>query len=183
MACWTWPTVRCWTCSSCRRPIRRRGRRVIAGYLILGALYWLGWRAAQRVERQDARAAWLVVVASALIAAGVLLFMYPFGAADLFDNIMHGRILGVYGANPFTDTAAQFRGDPLYAYTAWKRTTSAYGPAWEMMAGGVAWLVHQIIGASNGAKNLGRRQRGRLQAAERRVPGRERRGGGCHPAA
>ncbi len=123
--------------------------RVIAGYVVLGALYWLGWRAAQRVERQDAHAAWLVVVASALIAAGVLLFMYPFGAADLFDNIMHGRILGLYHGNPFTDVAAQFRGDPIYAFTAWKRTTSAYGPAWEMLAGGTAWLVHQIVGVSH----------------------------------
>ena len=123
--------------------------RVIAGYLVLGALYWLGWRAAQRVERQDARAAWLVVIASALIAAGVLLFMYPFGAADLFDNIMHGRILGIYHGNPFADAAAQFRGDPIYAFTAWKRTTSAYGPAWEVLAGGTAWLVHQIVGVSH----------------------------------
>lgn len=122
--------------------------RVIAGYLILGVLYWLGWRAAQRVERQDARVAWLVVVASALIAASVLLFMYPFGAADLFDNIMHGRILGVYGANPFAEPAAQFRSDPFYPYTAWRRSTSAYGPVWEVLAGGVAWLAHRTLGVS-----------------------------------
>jgi len=122
--------------------------QVIAGYLILGALYWLGWRAAQRIERKDARRAWIIVVGAALIAALTLLFMYPFGAADLFDNIMHGRILGVYRGNPFADVTAQFRGDPLYSYTAWRRTPSAYGPAWEMLAGGTAWLVHQTLGVS-----------------------------------
>ena len=122
--------------------------RIIAGYLSLGALYWLGWRAAQRIERKDARAAWIIVAASALTAAATLLFMYPFGAADLFDNIMHGRILGVYGGNPFTEPAVQFSADPIYPFTAWRRAPSAYGPAWEALAGGVAWLVNQIGGAS-----------------------------------
>ncbi|MEZ4770689.1 MAG: hypothetical protein R2844_20000 [Caldilineales bacterium] len=122
--------------------------RVIAGYLVLGGLYWLGWRAAQRIDRKDRRAAWIVIIASALVGGGLLLFMYPFGAADLFDNIMHGRILGIYGANPFAEPAAQFSTDPIYRYTAWRRSTSAYGPAWEVLAGGTAWLVDQILGSS-----------------------------------
>lgn len=116
--------------------------RVVAGYLILGVLYWLGWRAAQRAH---GRAAWGFVLGGALASAFILLFLYPFGAADVFDNIMHGRILGVYGANPFQDVASQFRSDPIYPYIAWKRTPSAYGPAWELLAGGVAWLVQQTL--------------------------------------
>ena len=88
--------------------------RVIAGYAILGALYWLGWRAAQRAQ---GRAAWGIVLGGALASATVLLFLYPFGAADIFDNIMHGRILGVYGANPFQDVAHQFQERSLLSHT------------------------------------------------------------------
>ena len=119
--------------------------RVIAGYAFLGALYWLGWRAAQRAR---GRAAWAIVLGGALASSIVLLFLYPFGAADIFDNIMHGRILGVYGANPFQDVARQYQGDPFYPYVAWKRSPAAYGPAWELLAGGVAWLVQQTLRVS-----------------------------------
>ncbi len=118
---------------------------VLAGYMILGALYWLGWRAAQRAW---GRAAWGVVLGGALASATLLLFLYPFGAADIFDNIMHGRILGVYGANPFQDVANQFSNDLSFAYVAWRRSPSAYGPAWELLAGGVAWLVQETLGVS-----------------------------------
>lgn len=115
---------------------------VVAGYLILGGLYWVGWRAAQRV---GGRLAWGIVLGGSLASATLLLFMAPFGAADIFDNIMHGRVLGVYGANPFQDVVAQFRGDRFYGYTAWRRAPSAYGPAWELLAGGMAWLLHQTL--------------------------------------
>lgn len=115
---------------------------IIAGYLILGGLYWMGWRAAQRA---GGRLAWSIVLGGTLASATLLLFMVPFGAADIFDNIMHGRVLGVYGANPFKDVVAQFKGDPFYGYTAWRHAPSAYGPAWELAAGGVAWLVHRAL--------------------------------------
>jgi hypothetical protein len=82
----------------------------IAAFLALGGLYWLGWHAALRVR---SRAAWSIVLSGALIFGGLLLFVYPFGAADLFDNIMHGRILSVYNANPFQSVTAQFKASIL----------------------------------------------------------------------
>jgi hypothetical protein len=112
--------------------------RLLGAFLVLGALYWLGWRAARRA---DGRAAWLAVLSGAALSGAVLLFLHPFEAADIFDNIMHGRILGVYGANPFQQVASQFKSDPFYPYTAWRDTPSAYGPAWEGLAGGVARLA------------------------------------------
>lgn len=123
-------------------------QRLIVGYLVLGGLYWLGWRAALRssgLTQRQQRNAWLLVLGGATASAALLLFVYPFGAADVFDNIMHGRILGIYGANPFQDVAAQFRSDPFYYYTAWRQTPSAYGPAWEALAGGVAALLQWAV--------------------------------------
>jgi hypothetical protein len=110
-------------------------------WLVFGAqglLYWLGWQAARRAR---GKAAWLAVAGTAVACGAVLLFLYPFDAADIFDNIMHGRILGVYAANPFWQTGANFSHDPFYRYMAWKTTPSAYGPLWEVLAGSVARLA------------------------------------------
>jgi hypothetical protein len=78
----------------------------------------------------------------------ILLFLHPFGAADLFDNIMHGRILGVYGANPFDQVAADFKSDPFYPYVAWRHYPSAYGPGWELIAAATSRLAGNGIVAN-----------------------------------
>jgi alpha-1,6-mannosyltransferase len=112
--------------------------RLMVFFLGQGALYWLAWRAALRTQ---SRAAWAIVFSGTLVFSLILLFLYPIDAADIFDNIMHGRILGVYGANPFREVAKQFAADPFLPYVAWKESPSAYGPLWEMLAGGLARLA------------------------------------------
>jgi alpha-1,6-mannosyltransferase len=107
-------------------------------FVIQYGLYFLGWRAAQHAR---GRIAWLIVLGGALASGLVLLFLYPFGAADVFDHIMHGRILSVYGGNPFRDVAAQFPDDPFYAYAAWQHVPSFYGPGWELLGAGITWLA------------------------------------------
>jgi hypothetical protein len=111
---------------------------LLVAFLGQGALYWLGWRAAQRAQ---GKAAWLVVLGGTLVSAGLLLWMYPFDAADIFDNIVHGRILAAYGANPFQQVAKDFQSDPFYRYVAWRSNISAYGPGWELLAGLTARLA------------------------------------------
>jgi hypothetical protein len=118
---------------------------LLIAFLGQGALYWLGWRAAQRAQ---GKVAWLVILGGTLVSGGLLVWMYPFDAADVFDNIMHGRILVVYGANPFQQVAKNFQRDPFYAYVAWRRSVSAYGPGWELLAGLTARLVEDSIVAS-----------------------------------
>jgi hypothetical protein len=105
---------------------------LMLAFAALFALYLLGWKAAQRIST---RSAWLIIIGGAVIFVVILLFMYPYDAADLFDNIMHGRIISVYHANPFRDVPAQFATDPFYPYSAWRKSISAYGPGWEMLAG------------------------------------------------
>jgi hypothetical protein len=118
---------------------------LLVAFLGQGVLYWLGWRAAQRAQ---GKAAWLVVLGGTLVSSGLLLWMYPFGAADIFDNIMHGRILGIYGANPFQQVAQDFQSDSFYHYVAWRRIISAYGPGWELLAGLAARLAGNGIVAN-----------------------------------
>ena len=104
---------------------------LVALFLAQGGLYWLGWRLARRTQ---GRAAWIVVLGGAAVLGASLLFLYPIDAADIFDNIGHGRILGIYGANPFRQVAADFADDPFLPYVAWEHAPSAYGPAWEILA-------------------------------------------------
>ncbi|HEX9116015.1 MAG TPA: hypothetical protein VGA61_08100 [Anaerolineae bacterium] len=103
-----------------------------------GSLYFVGWQAARRVR---SRAGWAVVLGVAVAMGAVLLFLLPFDAADIFDNIMHGRILGLYHQNPFLSVGAQYAGDPFLPYMAWPFAPSAYGPFWEVLAGLTARLA------------------------------------------
>jgi hypothetical protein len=111
---------------------------LVWAFLVQGGLYWLGWRLALQLR---GRVAWLIVLTGAAAFSVTLLFFYPLDAGDIFDNIMHGRILGIYEANPFQDAPKMFSNDPFLPYTVWKRTPSAYGPIWEAWAGGVARLA------------------------------------------
>jgi len=112
--------------------------RIIAGFAGVGLLYLVGLRAARQTS---SRLAWIIVIGSTLVFIIIFLFMAPFDALDIYDNISHGRILGIYGANPFRDLIAQFPHDPFSKYPRWTKSPSAYGPLWEILAGGTAWLA------------------------------------------
>jgi hypothetical protein len=106
--------------------------RVILAFLALGLVYWQGWRIARHIR---GKAAWAIILGSSLAYGIIFLFMYPFDASDIFDNVLRGRILGIYAANPFHPATSQFATDPFYKYITWKGWPSAYGPGWEATAG------------------------------------------------
>ncbi len=113
--------------------------RLIIAFILLGFLYWESFRLVNR--KVEGRAGWVIVIAGMLAFILIFLFMAPFNAADIYDNIMHGRILGVHNANPFEQVIADYPDDPFFRYTAWKRAQSAYGPLWEILAGLAARLA------------------------------------------
>lgn len=112
--------------------------RLTIAFALAVLFYTLGWFAVRRLKGISP---WVVVVGGALLAAFTLLWMYPYDAADIFDNIVHGRILSVYHDNPFVATANTYKADPFFDYSAWKGSPSAYGPLWELCAGAAAWLA------------------------------------------
>lgn len=112
--------------------------RLRLAFIGVWVLYWLGFRITLHAQGKNA---WIVVIAGMLAFILVFLFMAPFDAADIYDNIMHGRILAVYHANPFQQVIKNFPDDPFYEYAAWKGARSAYGPVWESLAGLTAWLA------------------------------------------
>ena len=70
---------------------------LIVAFLGEWGLYWLAWRMAGRLH---GRLAWSIVILGMLAFSLALLWMAPFDAADIYDNIMHGRIL--WGCMPPT---------------------------------------------------------------------------------
>ena len=116
--------------------------RLILAFTCLGLLYWLSYQVAAVAE---GKAAWSVVIGGTLIYAITFLFMAPFDAVDIYDNILHGRILGIYSANPFLQLINNYPWDPFFHYVGSPQTPSAYGPLWELLAGWTARLAGNDI--------------------------------------
>ena len=116
--------------------------RMVLAFIGLALFYIVGMRAASRTK---SKSAWIIVICGTLAFILVLLFMAPFDALDIYDNIFHGRITGVYGGNPFRQVIADFPRDPFFVYTPWKSSPSAYGPLWEILAGLTARLTGDDI--------------------------------------
>jgi hypothetical protein len=112
--------------------------RMVLGFVVLGAAYLLAYKWARHVHGW---AGWVTVFAGMLAFGAILLYLAPFDSTDIYDNIIHGRILALYHANPFKDVANQFPYDPFTRFTGWPKDPSAYGPLWEWMAAGVARLA------------------------------------------
>ncbi len=112
--------------------------RLSIAFISVSLLYFVGLRAAYQTS---SKTAWMIIIAGTLAFIFMFLFMAPLDARDIYDNIFHGRILGVYRANPFRDVVSAFPHDPFFKYPWWKHSPSAYGPLWEMLAGITARLA------------------------------------------
>lgn len=112
--------------------------RLVFALTVLGISYWYSWKWASRIR---SNLGWLIIIGGALVYAGLLLYMAPFASNDIFDYIIHGRILGIYQSNPFKVVANQFPSDIFTYYAGWPGTPSAYGPLWEIMAGVTAVIT------------------------------------------
>ena len=104
---------------------------MIAAFGLLGLLYALAYHAALKLTRRDA---WILVLWGALMCALDLMLLYPFGSTDIWDYVIHGRMISVYGINPFVEIAADVPFDRFISYVGWPWATSAYGPLWEVFA-------------------------------------------------
>ena len=110
-------------------------------WLVLFACFYLAFRLcppATRVTPLFRRVALFLICGWAAFFAINLIFMYPVGAADLFDQIFRARLTTHYGYNPFTTLPNSIAGDPFQPYVAWRGDPSPYGPMWEALAAGAS---------------------------------------------
>ena len=112
-------------------------------WTVLFACYYLAFRlcpSGEGVSRIFRRVALFLICLWAAFFAINLIFMYPVGAADLFDQIFRARLTAHYGFNPFTTLPSSIQGDPFRPYVAWSGDPSPYGPMWEALAAGASFF-------------------------------------------
>lgn len=84
----------------------------------------------------------LLIGGVAIVFVALLLPIYPVSSIDIYDYAFRGRMAAFYQVNNFVTTPAPYTDDPLYWYTAWRRSVTAYGPLWEAMS----WLTARLAG-------------------------------------
>ena len=79
-----------------------------------------------------------------LLAVLVPLFL----SRDVYSYAIYGRMVSVYGVNPYVDLPAGFASDPVYPLVSvdWIDSPSVYGPAWSALAAGVTAMVRSPAG-------------------------------------
>jgi hypothetical protein len=112
---------------------------ILGGIVAAMLLYYLAWRTVSQLRSSPI--AWVIVIGGAIASGAVLLYFYPLGSTDIWDYIIHGRMLALHHANPFVQVAANYPGDVFAWYAGWPFATSAYGPFWEVLAAATASLV------------------------------------------
>jgi hypothetical protein len=113
-------------------------------WIVLFACYYLAFRIcpdARHISRGFRWTALFVICGAATMFNIYQVFMYPVGAADIFDQIFRARLQARYDLNPFTTLPQAFDGDPFRPYVAWQGEGSPYGPVWELLAGGTSFLA------------------------------------------
>lgn len=107
-------------------------------FVALSALYYGMWRLCRGLQPVSV---WRALAVCVVVLNGLMLWLYPIGAADIFDNIGRGRITAMHGGNPFYETPRLYKTDRFYRYLAWPDATSAYGPLWELLAAAASRLA------------------------------------------
>jgi hypothetical protein len=117
---------------------------------ILAGLFAIYGFSARRLR--DKEAGWSgirgAVFAGAAVAALVLLFLPSFLSKDLFDYMVHGRILALHRANPFQVPAEAFPPDDFLRAMGWPQFTALYGPGWISTCALLSWLAPDNVPGS-----------------------------------
>jgi hypothetical protein len=123
----------------------------VVGLLTLFAIFWAALRIAQRV-----RVPLRLAVVFGLIFGLTLVWLYPVTATDVFQYVLRARMRVVHGANPMVVTPDQFPDDPLLPFAGeWADNLSPYGPAWELLAEGIARLgPHDAVSGALAYKSV-----------------------------
>lgn len=108
----------------------------LMGLIALFVLFWAALHIARRTRISPK-----LIIACGLLFGFTLIWLYPVTATDLFQYVLRARVRVVHGANPMTVTPDQFPDDPLLPFAGeWTDDLSPYGPAWELVAEGIARL-------------------------------------------
>src|SRR4051812_9685791 len=102
----------------------------LGAFVLLFALQYVAYRLLRHARLPGT----LDLIVGGQILFGILnVWIYPVAALDLYDYLMYGRIVLVYGGNPFINPPQMFP-DLLVSYSPWPNERSVYGPVWQILS-------------------------------------------------
>jgi hypothetical protein len=126
-----------------RDPVAAIGMSV--GIVTLFLLYYFAYRLCLG---QNARRLWAVVLFSALLFSFVNVLVFPLNSTDVYDYVAHGRITGIHEGNPYTDVPNDYPDDPYVQLAAWRKSSTVYGPLWEVLSGVIGRFAGESLWAN-----------------------------------
>ncbi len=118
---------------------------ILAGLFVL---YGLAARWTAGLRSSDDLRVKRVVYAGTAVMILVMLFVPSLLTKDVFDYMVHGRILAIHRANPFEVPAAAFGADAFVRAMGWPQYTALYGPGWVSTCALLAWLAPDDVAGS-----------------------------------
>jgi hypothetical protein len=117
-------------------------------YVALGVLFGLYLLAYRRVGQAGPRPAVARSVGMwALIFCLLLIPVQTITSSDVYGYTFQGRIVNVYGENPFVHHYRDFSADPYYFVVTFHNlpATTGYGPLWVAVEVGLGWLARDAL--------------------------------------
>jgi hypothetical protein len=99
---------------------------VTLALLAMTACWALAVACAQRVRLPG-------VLAAVALSDLALTLAPPFSLTDTFNYLHYGRMLPLFGLNPYTALPIQAAADPAYPYSTWHHLPSPYGPLFTLL--------------------------------------------------
>ncbi|MCC6175386.1 MAG: DUF2029 domain-containing protein [Chloroflexi bacterium] len=104
--------------------------RYLGSFALLFVLQYVGYR----IVRTRPGAGPLDLILGGQVVFGLLnVWIYPVAALDVYDYLMYGRMVFLYGGNPFLQPPSAFP-DPLVGFSPWPNERSVYGPVWQIVS-------------------------------------------------
>lgn len=108
----------------------------VALYWLLTLGLWLLWLVALYSVRPGTRPVRLRWILLGVLALCFPLLLLPgLFSNDLYLYSLYGRVLSVYGENPFLVPPGRFRSDPILPFASYTGLRSGYGPLWVLISG------------------------------------------------
>lgn len=79
---------------------------------------------------------WVAALLSALAVANPDLLSH-----DIYSYTVYGRMVAVYGLNPYITSPSVLTRDPFLSYVDWRNLVTPYGPLWTSISAGVEALI------------------------------------------
>ncbi len=122
--------------------LSRYGKPELWAYVgAVAALFCLYLLALRETRRISPRRALPVVFGWSAVHAGLMGFMFPATAIDIFVYFAYARVFTVFGDNPMAVYARTYYYDPVIGKLSgeWGYHPSAYGPVWHLISAPISW--------------------------------------------